>query len=519
MRYFIKNYKKFYIPLIAVAVFSIISYYLLFYNVIGVKNAVIKANEQKSDLIRYQVEEYLGEKHKLLESIMQLISSMEEKKYSQEEINVLLKDIIQKYPDINSLSKSNRYGDIVMFISNNEMFKPDNYLGLNISHRTYFQAARLGKKTTFKLLNDLVTNKEILIISIPHYDKNGFFKGTIAFSINKDYLLDTFENYNVDDKDYVVLLNTSSEILYHPHLEKARKSVSESNFLESLIYQINRNNKGTMNLLSELDNQQKIISYSAIKNTDWAVLSVKHISKVYTPLVKQLVININIIVIVALSLYLILRSYFLQMKREEDFLVYNMERIQMLGQISAGIAHEIRNPLSSIKGYIQIEHTMNPTELSNIALTEMKKIEESLNYFLKLSKPLEEGKKEFYPHDVIKEIGTILEAIGLLKDINIKYNIDNVNEKIKFNKDYLRFIILNLVQKLCSEIEKGQTLNINLKSQKQSVVYEIENGKIPNDKNLDLEISKKIIQSEGGQIIVENKGYFKIAIIIPQNKN
>ncbi|OPJ55071.1 PAS domain-containing sensor histidine kinase [Alkalithermobacter paradoxus] len=520
MRYFIKNYKKFYIPLVMIALFSILSYYMLFQSIIGTRNAIIESNEERSRMVRYQVEEYLDEKHRLLASIDEIISSMQMLGYNYNEIELIIKDMISNYKDINAISITDTYGNITRFITNKEEFNPSDYIGLNVSHREYFKGGRIGKKTTFKLVKDMISDKEILIISKPYYSKEGRFQGTITFSVNRNSLIQMLQKYNVDNKDYVVLLNQDSHILYHPKLQEARKSVSNSNFLDRVLREIKRENSGTIDLRSKLDEQYKVISYTPIRNTDWGVLSVKHISRVYTPLIKQFIINFNMMIVVGLLLYLILRTYLLEMKREEDFLIYNMERMDMLGQISAGIAHEIRNPLSSIKGYIQLEHLKNPTELSKISLIDLKRIEESLNQFLNLAKPLDSTNNEFYPSDIVKETQTILEAIGLLNDLNIEYEVEEIDFKIDFPKDYLRFIILNLIQKISNQLQKGETLRIVSQKGEKSIIYKIESdgiGKIKND-SLTLQTSKKIIESKGGKLYVDNKGYQKITIIIPYNK-
>jgi two-component system sporulation sensor kinase C len=64
------------------------------------------------------------------------------------------------------------------------------------------------------------------------------------------------------------------------------------------------------------------------------------------------------------------------------------DKLTMAGTLAAGIAHEIRNPLTSLRGFIQL---LQPKEkmYTNIMLSEVDRINEIVNEMLELAKPKE----------------------------------------------------------------------------------------------------------------------------------
>ena len=65
------------------------------------------------------------------------------------------------------------------------------------------------------------------------------------------------------------------------------------------------------------------------------------------------------------------------------------EMLHVLGELAAGVAHEIRNPMTSLKGFIQLlEASVDGyTMYFKIILSELERIESIVNEFLVLAKP------------------------------------------------------------------------------------------------------------------------------------
>ncbi|WP_191565872.1 ATP-binding protein [Metabacillus idriensis] len=202
------------------------------------------------------------------------------------------------------------------------------------------------------------------------------------------------------------------------------------------------------------------------------------------------------------------------------------EKQAIAGRIAAGIAHEIRNPLTTVRGFLQVLTNTSDDETSNlfrnILIPEIDRANKIITDFLSIAKPAEIRSELFGVNSfLINYLGRILESESLLYSIDFQIETDpNADEiQIHGNQDELLQVFLNLFQN--SFQAKGSSpLKIKIESKRLENTIQIifaDNGKgmIPSILNhifdpffstkdegtgLGLSVSRKIVENYKGTI-------------------
>lgn len=145
--------------------------------------------------------------------------------------------------------------------------------------------------------------------------------------------------------------------------------------------------------------------------------------------------------------------------------IADTERLASLGQLSLGIAHEIRNPLSSIKMNLQILNRLIPfvgdtKEHFDLALKEVFHLEGILEDLLSYAKPLKLKLKQMDMNLLLDD--TLLMVRSDIKDKEIVINryYDNELPKILLDEDKMKQAFLNIYLNSIQAMSKGGTLCI-----------------------------------------------------------
>lgn len=205
------------------------------------------------------------------------------------------------------------------------------------------------------------------------------------------------------------------------------------------------------------------------------------------------------------------------------------ELYKKLYELSANIAHEIKNPLASISGAAQLMKTGKINDkLINIIYKESKRVDNLLKDFLNLSNPYIEEPKNINIKSLIKEIINLYDDEK--KYVKLNANIDN----IKINKKAIRSILENLIKNAiywCKEkIEitvkkENNTLKIIIEDDGKGVEENIKEKIFDpffstrhDGTGLGLAIAKNVAINMGGDIFIEKSeklGGAKFIVEVP----
>ncbi|MFC7365541.1 ATP-binding protein [Bhargavaea changchunensis] len=139
------------------------------------------------------------------------------------------------------------------------------------------------------------------------------------------------------------------------------------------------------------------------------------------------------------------------------------EKLGMVGHLAAGIAHEVRNPLTAVKGFMQLlDETGSAGDYAEIIMDQLERIELIVNELLMLAEPHEED--EMRPADlekVLSEVVPLLKAEARMHNSTIRFKIQGGPLPAVCKTDEIKHVIINLVKNSLEAMPDGGTINIS----------------------------------------------------------
>jgi two-component system sporulation sensor kinase A len=214
------------------------------------------------------------------------------------------------------------------------------------------------------------------------------------------------------------------------------------------------------------------------------------------------------------------------LKKTQELLIKS-DKLSAVGQLAAGVAHEIRNPLTALKGFLQLLKTKSIKEQYYIEIMqkELQRIEFIVNEFLFVSKPQATNFDIRTVDTIVMSTIELLQPQALLDNIQIEADIELGLPPVTCDERQIKQVFINILKNALESMEEGGLMRIEAAAdpiKKTIIIRFIDQGcgiapeRLPKlgepfystkekGTGLGLMVCYRIIEAHGGMMEIQSK--------------
>ncbi|MFT9847519.1 ATP-binding protein [Aneurinibacillus sp. REN35] len=155
--------------------------------------------------------------------------------------------------------------------------------------------------------------------------------------------------------------------------------------------------------------------------------------------------------------------------------VTTSEKFSVIGKLAAGFAHEIRNPLTSISGFIHLlKETLTQEDKHhyylNIIQSELDRVKTLVTSFIATAKPDVPMKKEVEIKQIITETIALMKSHASLHDVIIEYSMPAALIFLYVDAMQIKQVMMNLIQNAIEAMPDGGTIRICIEETNEQTI-------------------------------------------------
>lgn len=163
-------------------------------------------------------------------------------------------------------------------------------------------------------------------------------------------------------------------------------------------------------------------------------------------------------------------------RQKLDTDIARLDRLNVIGEIAAALGHEIRNPLTTVRGFLQIfqrkQDLLPYTEKIQLMIDELDRCDQIITGFLSLAKNKIANRVQADLNQIVQRACVLLQPVALMTNQQIMLNLSEVS-LLALDEKEIRQLIINLVKNGMEAMSANKTVTISTYGKNRDVILEI----------------------------------------------
>lgn len=161
------------------------------------------------------------------------------------------------------------------------------------------------------------------------------------------------------------------------------------------------------------------------------------------------------------------------LQREED--LFRSEKMKVVGELAAGMAHEVRNPLTAIRGFVQLSkiQSYNIQPWYDVIMSEITRVTELTAEFLQFSKPHASNMRSESLKICVERVISLSESDAISRGHQLSLEIEDDSMYIYMDRDKIVQVLLNLVRNALEAMDTPGEVQVKVSKVDHNAVVRI----------------------------------------------